>query len=312
MAQLGGRREPTFFWQGALILLPVAGLVIIGFLSLRQDRVLAGQQAVQRANDLARELGPQLWRELTSPGTNELGREFLVNSAGQLVIPPPFEPNPVPQPLELATLPPDTARLWQTARQSENGADVRLALNNYRQFLAAGPPRNFAAMAHYALALLLLKANDTKMAAEQFEIVRDRFPALSGESGLRMGALAEFKLLELSDDQKATQIQALEEVCSNLVWHPTAVSQYGLGLLAERARAPEMMTAARKWEDVWGAHTFARELFGAAQGPLLRGNWVWFAAPGPESIDGTIESWLAIPIARDGTNIHYLCHSESE
>ena len=81
MAQMGGKRTPTFFWQGALIILPVAGLVMIGFWSLRQDKVMARQDAVQRANDLARELGPQLWRELTSLGTNDAGCEFQVEPA---------------------------------------------------------------------------------------------------------------------------------------------------------------------------------------------------------------------------------------
>lgn len=48
--------KPTFFWQGVLILLPVAGLACFGLYSLRQDRVLAEQEAHDSGNVLAQRL----------------------------------------------------------------------------------------------------------------------------------------------------------------------------------------------------------------------------------------------------------------
>jgi signal transduction histidine kinase len=312
MVQMGGKRTPTFFWQGALIILPVAGLVMIGFWSLRQDKVMARQEAVQRANDVARELAPQLWHELTSLGTNDVGCEFQVDPGGHLLLPTPFEPNPLPRPLDPATLQPQAARLWQTAQQAEARAEVAGALSYYRQFLATEPPRNFAAVTHYTLGLLLMKANQPKTAVEQFGVVRRQFAELSGESGLRLGALAELKLLEVANPpENESQVPGLDEVCSNLVWHPTAVSQYALELLAERALAPELSATMHKWMDTWNAHAFARELYAATQGQALRGNWLWFAAPNTME-QGAVERWAAIPIGGDGTNIHYLCRSESD
>jgi len=41
-------RQPTFLWQAALILLPVVGLATFGILSLREDRLVAEQDARSR------------------------------------------------------------------------------------------------------------------------------------------------------------------------------------------------------------------------------------------------------------------------
>ena len=57
-------RKPTFLWQAALILLPVVVLAVLGFLSLRQDRLLAEQEAREQAQaiagPLAQECGTRL------------------------------------------------------------------------------------------------------------------------------------------------------------------------------------------------------------------------------------------------------------
>src|SRR5256886_3318412 len=61
-------RKPTFFGQAVLILLPVVVLAAMGFFSLRQDRLLAEQEARERAaavaGPLARELGLRLKMEV--------------------------------------------------------------------------------------------------------------------------------------------------------------------------------------------------------------------------------------------------------
>ncbi|MEJ0090277.1 MAG: hypothetical protein WDM80_11115 [Limisphaerales bacterium] len=43
------QRKPAFFWQGVLILLPVALLAIVSMISLRQDERTAEQDARNRA-----------------------------------------------------------------------------------------------------------------------------------------------------------------------------------------------------------------------------------------------------------------------
>lgn len=318
MAQLGGTRAPTFFWQGALIILPVAGLVTLGVLSLRQDKLIARQEAVQRAQDLARELAPEIWRELATPLTTpELWRwgkddlTFQVDTLGHLVVPPRFEANPVPQIPDLATLAPEAVKCWQRARElEESGADIQAAIEGYRKFLDMGPPLSFRAAAHYCLGLLLAKSNDTQAAAAQFAIVRNRFGDVVGESGLPLGVLAELKLVE-GDLPSAGQGGTLETLCSNLVTHPAAVSEYMLELVGERAVTPEAKATVDRWKTVWQVQTAERELYAAAQGSLQPGQFVWFTNPaalGPESQN---ETWVAIPAGPAGSNISYLCRSEA-
>ena len=69
MAHPQNQRKPTFFWQGLLILLPVAALALSGLFSLRQDRLLAGQEAKDLgssiAERLAQAIGDETSRRLT-------------------------------------------------------------------------------------------------------------------------------------------------------------------------------------------------------------------------------------------------------
>src|SRR5881396_942075 len=46
-------RKPTFLWQAALIVLTVAVLAAVGLFSLRQDKVLAEQEAREQAQAIA-------------------------------------------------------------------------------------------------------------------------------------------------------------------------------------------------------------------------------------------------------------------
>src|SRR5690349_14984200 len=51
MPMTSSRRQPrpTFLWQGVLILLPVAVLLVVGLISMRQDEQAAENAARQRA-----------------------------------------------------------------------------------------------------------------------------------------------------------------------------------------------------------------------------------------------------------------------
>ncbi|HZM04772.1 MAG TPA: HAMP domain-containing sensor histidine kinase [Candidatus Saccharimonadales bacterium] len=53
-------RKQSFFWQAILILLPVAVLTVLGLFSLRQDRVLAEQEAIQRGQSIAGRLADHI------------------------------------------------------------------------------------------------------------------------------------------------------------------------------------------------------------------------------------------------------------
>src|SRR5208283_4917298 len=68
MAKFNPKRKPAFFWQGACILLPIAVLAVLGLFSLRQDRLLAEQDAKEigasAARSLALEIGDETARLL--------------------------------------------------------------------------------------------------------------------------------------------------------------------------------------------------------------------------------------------------------
>lgn len=58
------RRKPTFFWQGTLILLPVAVMSAIALVSIWQDKAAVQQDARRRAAELAGHLAPGLAKRL--------------------------------------------------------------------------------------------------------------------------------------------------------------------------------------------------------------------------------------------------------
>src|SRR6266545_2386114 len=64
MTRPRANRKSTFFWQAVLIILPVTVLAGVGFFSLRQDKLLAEEEARQQAQaiawPLARECGTRL------------------------------------------------------------------------------------------------------------------------------------------------------------------------------------------------------------------------------------------------------------
>ena len=59
-------RKATFFWQALLIVLPIIVLAVVGFLSLRQDKLFAEKEAQERAQAIADELRSKLWTAVTN------------------------------------------------------------------------------------------------------------------------------------------------------------------------------------------------------------------------------------------------------
>src|SRR2546430_8120397 len=103
-----GRRnpnsKPSFFWQALLIVLPVIVLAVVGFFSLRQDKILAQHEATERAQAIADDLLPRIWSELTSCTNPAASGGFHVDGAGELLFPPPFVAVPTPKRFDLAQL----------------------------------------------------------------------------------------------------------------------------------------------------------------------------------------------------------------
>src|SRR5262245_58759170 len=112
----------SFFWQGVLILLPVAVLAAVRLHSFGRDRATIRQEAAAQAQATANELLRNIWGILT-PGPKMLHFTeipyFLVEPNGSLSSPTPYAPVPTPRPMDVTLLGPETARLWQAAQQAE-------------------------------------------------------------------------------------------------------------------------------------------------------------------------------------------------
>ena len=230
-------RKPTFFWQGILILLPVAVLAVIGWASLRQDKILAEHDARERAQTIADDFLQKFSTELTASGAQtNAAFSFVVDQDGGLIFPPAWNPLPTPQPLNGSQLDGQQARLWQKVWETiSNGTNGDAATEAVNHFIASGPPKNFAAAACYDLGLLLARQKKIEAAMGAFDLLLEKFPEAAGESGLAFQPLAQFQLLELERDLKnqSGRPVSLDSFYSNVVWHPGPLTPYFLSLRTE-------------------------------------------------------------------------------
>src|SRR5206468_4078908 len=107
MSKTSQQRKPTFVCQALLILVPVMLLVIVGFFSLRQHKLLAEQEAQERAQAIADELRAQVWTALTNGGLaagSPAPLRFQVDNGGRLLFPPPVPPLPQPSSFRVSEL----------------------------------------------------------------------------------------------------------------------------------------------------------------------------------------------------------------
>jgi signal transduction histidine kinase len=322
--------KSTFYWQAILILLPVAVLAVIGWASLRQDKILAEHDARERAQSIADQLLPTFWNELVSPGNESSNQTaFQIDDSGQLKFPPPYAPAPLPAPFSLAELSPDQARLWNA---SQYPASTAAGTEACRQFIDSKPPERFAAAAQYQLGVLLERQPNWAEAEKSFSLVASRYPATVGESGLPLLPLAQFKLVQRGQF-------SMDLFCSNIVCHPTMMTP----LLLEQAWAlPNQAETVLKWRGAWRQQERARELFAAAHehlradsfGPLLSAGAnqskslisspqiFWFALPASEGKWKVINeggragittgrNWIAAR-AEDTNGTSFVCRPESD
>src|SRR5882672_6070205 len=170
-------RKATFFWQALLIVLPVIVLAAFGFLSLRQDKVLAQNEAAERAQGIADNLLPQLWAALTQIDAHQEPNGYpacQVDTAGQLLFPPPPAPWPVPRPFNPSALTVEQARLWRTAQRAEAEKQNAVAAQAYQDLVSLNPAQDFSAAAHYSLGLLRAKEDRIKEAVENLGMILEK------------------------------------------------------------------------------------------------------------------------------------------
>src|SRR5437879_9956927 len=90
MVKPPSNRKPTFVWQAVLIVLPVAVLAAVGLFSLRQDKLLAEQEAREQAQaiawPLAHECGVRLRTEIDQfAEVSSKQQETIALTAGTLI-----------------------------------------------------------------------------------------------------------------------------------------------------------------------------------------------------------------------------------
>jgi signal transduction histidine kinase len=280
-------RHPTFFWHGMLIILPVAILVVVAFLSLRRDKALAEAEAHDRARELGAsliaavrpEFDPGKMTRAVAPGEIEAFRTaaaappekdavlrcaelppqerfhlLLIGPSNELVYPPPLQDVPLPHPLDISALNDAQSNLWARVIQSEFvQRDAATAAAACEELLKTSLPLDFSRRATYERGLLLKHAGRSHQAAEQFGRLLDVQDF--SEAGIPLRQLA---ALQIADDSAANE--TWEAVCKESVLRPSVLSEQLLKVALEKARGPLRRTV-DDWIRVWNAHQVSREVY---------------------------------------------------
>jgi signal transduction histidine kinase len=293
MARPIHQRKPTFFWQAALILLPVIVLAVMGWFSLRQDKILADHDAKERAQVIADDLLPKIWSEIISvPSRNFRESDqslFEVDRVGNLIFPPPRPAIPTPKPFDLAELNSEQARLWEIYCQAgARTQNLETLSKSFKDFISSDPPENFAAAAQFDFGLRLERQKKFEEAVEALHKVANKYADALGETGLPLQPLAQLKLIELTARapiaMAATNFISLDTFLSNIVFHPTLLTPE-LWKRVHQMEQQHLIAASPEsthWESIWGNHEARRELFSSFQGSLhsnpisLASHLLWF------------------------------------
>jgi signal transduction histidine kinase len=311
MAYGFSNRKPTFIWQALLIVLPVALLATVGFLSLRQDKLLAEHEAAQRAQAIADDLLPKIQADLVPASESALSEiTFLVAPNGDLLFPPPAKPVPEPHPFDLSQLDARQTQLWRESQQVSAGpngdrvAALKSAIKACRDLSNWQPPKPFAAAACYSKGLWWAELGESQMAADAFNELFERYPDAVGESGLPLEPLAALKLLEVrnssttplrekldrGDNFKSIFLEfplSVDSLCASVVRYPTPLSPYLLAAALRTARTAQEQSDCRKWQAVWEQDDAARQLYSAARSNLVNRAFGLLDAPSSSEQPGS-------------------------
>jgi signal transduction histidine kinase len=323
-------RAPSFAWQAALILLPVLVLAIIGFLSLQQDKLLAQQEAVERARGIAQTLAAELWQRFAgeSKPAGLPDFSFETDERGELLVPPPYAqlPEPVREP-HPDQLNPGQLRLWTEARRRLASGDVHATTNTVWDLVESAVPESLAGQLCYELGVRMAEAGDQRAARDMFRAVVQRFPSAVGETGLPLLPLASLKLFWLqktapgasstAEDQWVT----VERLCEILVGTPSLMTPLILSELAKEAPTRAEQEEAHRWLARWNDQETARKLHAAAQPYLARhprlrvapSNMVYWVTlhPAPPPMQPADVNWLVILQSVDNGTNRFTCRPES-
>jgi len=108
----------------------------------------------------------------------------VVDPAGGLIFPPAWNPLPTPQPLNGSQLDGQQARLRQKVQETISaGTNGDAATEAVNDFIASGPPENFAAAACYDLGLLLARQKKVEAATRAFDLLLENSQRPSAKAG---------------------------------------------------------------------------------------------------------------------------------
>jgi len=230
----------SFALQAVLIVLPVLVLTLVGLLSLRHDRLLAEQEARERAGRLAQEMADRAVEPLfeldpiqptnqtsLGPGVDLDRPVFEISRDSGLVWPRPVASPPLPRPLDPWALSETARSAWTSAQRATAEADESAASKSWEAFLALEPPPEFAALAQFELAQGAARAGRPDDALRRFEELAASATEGRLESGLPLAPIAAWKACELklaASTNDSGRFAHLLEACSNLVFRPTALT----------------------------------------------------------------------------------------
>jgi len=242
--------------------LPVVLLTALGLLSLRQDQLLAEQEARERAGRFAQEAANRaltlLFSFVPAPESPEPGRARLLPSRSaddddsaqqelrptgqgadlfrpvlevstqvELVWPPPIQVVPGPSPLDPSRLDSPAREAWEAAKAVQLEGDATARAAAWTNFLAVNPPVEFAANARFELAQAEAALGASNEAAARFQQLAADYPDARGESGLPLAPLARWRAAEIglsTATDAGEQQQRFLAACSNLVIGPTLLT----------------------------------------------------------------------------------------
>jgi signal transduction histidine kinase len=271
-------KRPRFLWRGLLIVLPALAMAGFGFVSLRQDRLLARHQAAEEADKLAVELV-----ELILPAALRLDIGLpasarpqddpilaaqqdglivaLLDDTGGLVHPPPFR-WPKAAPLEFDMLSGEQLDRWETARRELfQGDDPSVAQAHFEDLLTEALPVRFEALARFHLFELALRNGPASGGLEQLGWLRGLNPSVRSESGLPLRLLTEWRWLRSMDPDVAAGLvldEPLSWVCAAVVSEPGPISEPILQRLCEIDSEIWQVQTTRTWLPLWDAHQESR------------------------------------------------------
>ena len=172
-------------------------LAAVGFVSLRQDRLLAKKDAEEKAQAIASELLVRAWQNLTA--SNHEDHAFRADKQGNLIFPPLVAELPSPKPFRLTDLTPEQLHLWNSLRNppirgSEEDADIQ----TYRAFLIPIRQRISKASPNTTSALSWRQGESRKQPRKHFQTLLNVTRPVLATAAFLSNPLAQLKILEVT------------------------------------------------------------------------------------------------------------------